>query len=104
MRDKQGKLWQKIKKQKIEEFSSLGIVRCEMCNGQPSSDFSRQILDFAHSKKRRKIVDEKELAEVALLCRSCHNYIEYQMTHDEMEQTVKRIIEQRSKEHDEIFC
>lgn len=98
MRDKQGKLWLKIKKQKLSEFSELGIVRCEMCNGQPSSDFNRQILDFAHSKKRRMIQNEEELAEVALLCRSCHNYIEYQMTHDEMEQTVKGIIKRRTGE------
>lgn len=98
MRDKKGKLWQKIRKQKIAEFAGLGIVRCEMCNGQPSSDFGRQILDLAHSKKRRMIQNEEELAEVALLCRSCHNHIEYKMTHDEMEATVKEIIRSRNGE------
>lgn len=98
MRDKQAKLWLKIRKKKIEEFANLGIVRCEMCNGQPSGDFARQILDLAHSKKRRMIQNEEEMAEVALLCRSCHNHVEYKMTHDEMEQTIKEIIRRRNSE------
>jgi uncharacterized protein with PIN domain len=95
VRDKKAKLWLKIRKQKIEEFASRGIVRCEMCNGQPPDDFSRTILDLAHSKKRRKIENEQEMAEVALLCRSCHNMVEYELTHEEMEKTIKEIIRRR---------
>ena len=102
MRDKKAKLWLKIKKQKIEEFARMGIVRCEMCTGQPSDDFNRTILDFAHSRKRRKIENEEQMGEVALLCRSCHNMVEYQMTHQEMEQTIKEIIRRRDGNISEI--
>jgi len=102
MRDKKAKLWLKIRKQKIEEFADRGIVRCEMCNGQPPDDFSRTILDLAHSKKRRKIENEEEMAEVALLCRSCHNMVEYELTHDEMEKTIKEIIRRRDGNVSEI--
>jgi hypothetical protein len=98
MRDKQGKLWKKLRKKIIEELGSRGVVRCEMCHGQPSSDFARQILDLAHSKKRRLIENEEEMKEVALLCRSCHNHVEYSMTHHEMEQTIKDIIRRRNGE------
>jgi hypothetical protein len=73
-----------------------------MCNGQPPDDFSRTILDLAHSKKRRKIENEEEMAEVALLCRSCHNMVEYELTHDEMEKTIKEIIRRRDGNVSEI--
>lgn len=108
MRDKHSKLWLKIRKQKINEFAERGIVRCEMCHGQPPGEFDRTILDLAHSRKRRKIENEEQLAEVALLCRSCHNMVEYKMTHDEMEQTIKEIIRRRDGDipeiDAEIFC
>ena len=88
MRDKHSKLWRKIRKKKIAELEGLGIMSCEMCH-------STGILDLAHSKKRRKIENEEELAEVALLCRQCHNFIEYNLTQPEMEKVVREIIERR---------
>lgn len=88
MRDKQGKLWRKLRKQKLSELEGLGIMSCEMCH-------SSWLLDLAHSKKRRKIENEEELGEVALLCRKCHDFIEYKLTQPEMEKVVKEIIERR---------
>lgn len=91
MRDKKGQLWKKLKQQKILELERLGIMRCEMCHGSG-------ILDLAHSKKRRKIEDEEEMGEVALLCRQCHDFIEYKLTHEEMEKVVLGIIRNRNPE------
>lgn len=88
MRDKQGKLWKKIRQQKLSELEELGIGSCEMCG-------SSWLLDLAHSKKRRKIENEEELGEVALLCRKCHDFIEYKLPQPEMERVVKEIIARR---------
>lgn len=94
MRDKQGKLWARIKKEKIFEFSNRGIIHCEMCNGLHRDKPEGLILDFAHSKKRRKIETVEELGQVALLCRVCHNRIEI-LPQDEMYREVVGIIKRR---------
>lgn len=95
MKDPKGKIWLRIKKQKISEFAKRNIVKCEMCYGLPPEDFERQVLDLAHSKKRRFIQNELEMAEVALLCRKCHNFVEYKMSHEEMYKTITDIIKRR---------
>lgn len=89
MRDKQGKLWSKLRKKIIEELEELGIQSCEMCG-------SSWLLDLAHSRKRRKIENEEQLGEVALLCRKCHDFIEYKLSQPEMEKVVKEIIDRRN--------
>lgn len=92
MRDKQGRLWSSLKKRIVKDLEARGIMKCEMCHGSG-------ILDLAHSKKRRKIENEDELGEVALLCRQCHNFIEYRLSQPEMERVVKEIVERRNPEN-----
>jgi hypothetical protein len=94
MRDPKNELWFKIKKQKIEEFAEKGIMQCEICSGHPLDDPERQILSMAHSRKRRKIENEEQLAEVALLCIRCHRLLDG-MTHEDMEREIKAIITRR---------
>lgn len=89
MRDKKGKLWSRLRKQIIKDLEAQGIFTCEMCHGTG-------ILDLAHSRKRRKIENEDQLGEAALLCRQCHNHIEYKLTQPEMEKVVKDIIDRRN--------
>jgi hypothetical protein len=53
------------------ELERAGIVRCERCG----SDY---FLTPAHSLKRRHITDRTQMREVALLCRTCHEFYELQ--------------------------
>ncbi len=49
----------------------------------------------AHSKKRRDIHTKADYFEVVASCLHCHRILDEQMSHDEMESTVKKIIELR---------
>lgn len=73
-----------------EKFERLGITRCELCFGTFG-------LAFAHSKKRRFILTDEELEEVALLCQPCHEKIEFS-GHEEMYKAITDIIKWRQNE------
>lgn len=50
----------------------------------------------AHSRKRRKIETRDQYFEVVAACQFCHKAMDEQMSHEDMEATVKAIIENRS--------
>lgn len=50
----------------------------------------------AHSLKRRFIDSKEKYFEVVAACNFCGSYLDEKMSHDEMERTVKRIIESRN--------
>jgi len=49
---------------------------------------------LAHSKKRRMIQDRDDYFEVALLCQTCHENVEFS-GHENMERAIREIIERR---------
>ena len=91
VRDKKGKIWLRIRKEKIAEFERLGITQCELrwdgCWGGSG-------LTLAHRLKRRKIQNEQEMGTVALLCVICHQKVEV-MSADEMFKIITDVIERR---------
>ena len=50
---------------------------------------------LAHSKKRRMIQDRDDYFEVALLCQTCHEEVEFS-GHENMERAIKEIIAARA--------
>jgi len=94
MRDPQGKIWLRIKKEKIKEFERLGIMTCEMCDGTGTT-FEHSILDMSHSRKRKDIQNEEQMAEVCLLCRHHHNFVEYKLNAEERLKLHQDIIKRR---------
>jgi hypothetical protein len=52
----------------------------------------------AHSRKRRMIENKEQFFEVVAACQFCHRKLDEQMSHAEMEQTVKQIINNRQTE------
>lgn len=53
-------------------------------------------LSPAHSRKRRKIETKEQYFEVVAACGFCHRFLDEKMSHEEMEQTVKAVIQQRT--------
>jgi hypothetical protein len=84
--------WNRVRAKLKQRFESAGIVRCEICNG----NFG---LSFAHSKKRRLIVSDEELEEVALLCQPCHEKIEFS-GHENMYESIMEIINRRTERYE----
>jgi hypothetical protein len=80
--------WNRVRAKLKKRFESAGITRCEVCFGSFG-------LAFAHSKKRRFIVNDEDLEEVALLCQPCHEKIEFS-GHEQMYQAILNIINQRT--------
>lgn len=72
-------------------FERAGITRCEMGRARC---LGALFLGFAHSKKRRFIVSQKDRECVALLCVECHNFVEL-MPRQKMEETILNIIANR---------
>lgn len=79
-------------RRKLKKYfeETLGITVCEL--RLPGCSYNNY-LSFAHSKKRREIHGE-EIREVVLACINCHTVIE-RMSHDEMYEIVRLIIENR---------
>lgn len=50
----------------------------------------------AHSKKRREIENKEDFFEVVAACSRCHEKLDQEMTHEEMRDTVRRIIHNRT--------
>lgn len=92
-RGKKTRQWDKVRAELKKEFEAKDIVTCEICG---RSDY----LSFAHRLKRRKITDEAELRQVALLCmdspqgEGCHNKLEYG-GHERMYNEITAIIARR---------
>jgi len=74
-------------------FATLGIDNCEL---RFTGCVGRLGLALAHSKKRRFIYDRETFFEVIAACVKCHERLDNDMSHEDMELTVKRIIENRS--------
>ena len=66
--------WLEVKAQILKHLNSVGITCCELGYEDCTRD---RFLTLAHSKKRRFIKDDSELAQVILACSSCHYQIEY---------------------------
>ena len=50
----------------------------------------------AHSRKRRHIENKEQYFEVVAACQFCHRQLDEQMSHEDMEKTVKQIIADRT--------
>jgi len=74
------------------EWEHKGITICEVQHERCMQTFA---LSLAHSKKRRFINDKETYWEVCLACVKCHEWLDNVLTHEEMEEEVKRIIERR---------
>lgn len=89
-RGPRAKAWDKVWRFLKPRLDLAGRTRCEFgfiahdCGG---------ILTPAHSKKRGKIKGA-ELFHVALCCLNFHRVLDEQMTHEEMESTVMRAVEE----------
>lgn len=66
--------WLEVRAQTLSYLNSVGITSCELVYEDCTRD---RFLTLAHSKKRRFIKDDSELAQVILACSSCHYKIEY---------------------------
>lgn len=54
-------------------------------------------LSPAHSRKRREIETREQYFEICWACENCHRKLDEQMSHAEMEQAVKWVIERREQ-------
>lgn len=70
-----------------EAWRKLEIRNCELCGGTFG-------LALAHSKKRRFIQTREDYFEVALLCQSCHDNLEFG-GHERMAEKIREIIRRR---------
>lgn len=88
-RKKQHNAWDRELKQEWHERGQNGCeFRYEGCMGT----FGQAL---AHSRKRRYITSKEQYWEVGLACVQCHKKLDEQMSHEEMESEVKRIINER---------
>lgn len=86
------KAWERVRRQLKCEFTARGIQACELrFEGCMVDDY----LGFAHSKKRRYVVTDEDWREVVLACRTCHDRLDINMSHEEMARTVRDTIARR---------
>lgn len=67
----------------------------EYCEVRLEGCFGTFGLAPAHSRKRREIETKDQFFEVVAACLNCHRKLDEQMSHEEMEATVKQIITSR---------
>ena len=88
---KRQKYDQRIRNILKKAFSEAGITWCEICGKNYGGALG---FSFAHSKKQR-LIEGEEMFEVILVCTSpCHVDLD-QLSHDDMYNKVKSIIEAR---------
>ena len=86
---KRTKAWTKARAELVEEFGTRGITRCEIrFNG---ICWLNNALSFAHTRKRRNVVD---LKRVVLACVPCHQIVEA-WAEEKMEAYLEEIIKNR---------
>jgi hypothetical protein len=90
---KKGRHWREIRTNVVIPALN-GIDYCEF--GFPGC-LKGIMLTPAHSRKRRKIENDEQLAEVAVCCIPCHRVLDEQMTHADMEAAVKKAIARRNQ-------
>lgn len=86
------KNWLRVRRVVMAELKAKAINSCEF-GFEGCTPFSSATL--AHSRKRRFCKTDADLAEVAVACIPCHRVLDEQMSHEEMYQTVRRVIENR---------
>lgn len=57
----------------------------------------------AHSRKRREIENKEQYFEVVAACLFCHRRLDEQMSHEDMEKTVKEVIAKRESQQSYNF-
>lgn len=67
----------------------------EYCEVRFPKCFGTYGLSPAHSRKRKDIKTKEQFFEVVAACESCHNKLDREMSHEEMERVVKEIIANR---------
>lgn len=88
-RANQNRKWEATLKR---EWATKGINYCELRFPDCMGTFG---LALAHSKKRRYIYTKSDYWSVVLACQKCHEVLDLRMSHEDMETTVKEIIESR---------
>ncbi len=91
-RYKERKRWQR---ELSQHWQQNPITYCEV---RLDGCFGTYGLAPAHSRKRREIENKEQYFEVVAACLNCHRKLDEQMTHGEMERTVKQIISSRQTE------
>lgn len=86
------KLHRKWHKELMAEWSRKDINFCEFGFDGCMRTFGNAL---AHSRKRRFIDSKEAYWEVGLACQKCHEVLDQKMTHEEMEQAVKDVIDRR---------
>lgn len=81
--------WTRIRQKLKTEFLRKGITVCEMCGGSFG-------LGFAHRYKRRFLTTDEEKRTVILCCQICHRQLDEGMSHEQMYETVTKVIENRN--------
>lgn len=74
------------------EWAGKGITSCEVRLEGCMGTFG---LALAHSKKRRFILTKEDYWSVVAACQKCHDRLDLDMNHEEMQKTVEGIINAR---------
>lgn len=89
---KKGKASKAATKKATAEHANKGRVRCENC-------FSEFGAANAHRFKRLDIKTKTELETTVILCAKCHFHVDFEMSHEEMKETLDRIIAGREERY-----
>lgn len=89
---KKGRHWREIRTNVVIPALN-GINYCEF--GFPGC-LKGIMLTLAHSRKRRKIENDEQLAECAVACVPCHRWLDEKLSHEQMEAFVKKAIARRN--------
>ena len=90
---KKTKAWDRERAKLKQKFMAAGITYCEVVN-DPTTCWRSIGLGFAHVAKRNEL-QEGELSKVVISCPPCHHWLDYDLTHKEMRETIEEIIENR---------
>lgn len=88
-RKRQHNIWHR---ELAEYWKQRPITYCEI---RLPGCFGTYGLAPAHSRKRREIETKEQYFEVIAACTFCHNFLDQQMSHEQMERTVKEVIANR---------
>lgn len=73
-KNKQGEWYNIMHNEIVPQFNKWGIYSCEL---RLSGCILTLYLGFAHTKKRRNIINDEDMRRVVLACQPCHERVEY---------------------------
>jgi hypothetical protein len=89
---KKGRANAKANRERRPKFEAMGVTRCEVnfegCTGGYD-------VTWAHGRKRRKLLPGELEDFVCVACTRCHRRLDEEMTHEEMADKVREIVNNR---------